>query len=143
MTGSEEIIAMADDDYCHSRYKEAHIKYGQAFEGGDRDTYCRQMRGMCSRRVAEERLRKAEEQPDRRQSFLEQAARWLSKAEANLDSALEDIGGDTDRRAAIRLEQARTEEAVARFMTLCGGDPGRRLAIARAYRAEGAEGAEG
>ena len=139
MTGSEELIAMADDDYCHSRFKEAHIKYGQAFEGGDRDTYCRQMRGMCSRRVAEERLGKAEAHPDRRQGYLEQAARWLSKAEANLDSAMEDAQADADRRAAIRLEQARTEEAVARFMALSGGDPGRRLATARAYRAEGGE----
>lgn len=135
MTGSEELIVMADDDYCHSRFKEAHIKYGRAFEGGRRDNYCRQMRGMCSRRVAEERLRKAEEQPERRLSFLEQAARWLSKAEANLDSALENA--DAERRADIRLEQARTEEAVARFMTMTGGDPGRRLASARAFRAEG------
>ena len=134
MTGSEDLIAMADDDYCHSRFKEAHIKYGRAF-GGARDSYCRQMRGMCSRRVAEERLRRAEEHPDRRQAFLEQAARWLSKAEANLDAALEDA--DADGRAAIRSEQARTEEAVARFMTMTGGDPGRRLAAARAYRAEG------
>ena len=139
MTGSEEHIAMADDDFCHSRFKEAHIKYGQAFDGGDRDTYCRQMRGMCSRRVAEDRLHKAEEHPDSRQSFLEQAARWLTKAEANLDAALEDTGDDSDRRAVIRLEQARTEEAVARFMALSGGDPGRRLATARVYRAEGGE----
>lgn len=143
MPGSEDLIATADDDYCHSRFKEAHIKYGQAFDGGPRDNYCRQMRGMCSCRVAEERLRKAEEQPARRQSFLEQAARWLSKAEANLDSALEEAGADGDLRAAIRLEQARTEEAAARFMSLTGGDPGRRLAAARAYRNEGSGQAEG
>lgn len=140
MTGSEDLIAMADDDYCHSRFKEAHIKYGRAFDGGARDNYCRQMRGMCSRRVAEDRLRKADEHPERRQAFLEQAARWLSKAEANLDAALE--GADADGRATIRLEQARTEEAIARFMTMAGGDPGRRLAAARAYRAEGGEQAE-
>jgi len=140
MPGSEDLIATADDDYCHSRFKEAHIKYGQAFDGGPRDNYCRQMRGMCSCRVAEERLRKAEEQPARRQSFLEQAARWLSKAEANLNSALE--GAAADGRATIRREQARTEEAVARFMTMAGGDPGRRLAAARAYRTEGDEQAE-
>ncbi len=135
MTGSEELIALADDDYCHSRFKEAHIKYGRAFAGGPRDDYCRRMRGMCSRRVAEERLRKAEEQPARRQAFLQQAARWLAKAEANLDSALE--GAEDEERAVIRLEQARTEEAVARFMELSGRDPGRRLALARSYREEG------
>ena len=137
MTASEDLIAVADDDYCHSRFKEAHIKYGRAFDGGARDTYCRQMRGMCSRLVAEERLQKAEDHPGQRQAYLEQAARWLSKAEANLDSALEDV--EPDQRAVIRLEQARTEEAIARFMAMSGGDPGRRLAAAHAYRAEGGE----
>ncbi len=132
MTEPEQLIALADDDYCHSRFKEAHIKYGQALDGGSRDNYCRQMRGMCSRRVAEERLRKAEAQPDRRQAFLQQAARWLAKAEANLESALEDAGDE--ERVAIRVEQARTEEAIARFMEMCGKDPGRRLALARSYR---------
>ncbi len=136
MTGSEDLIALADDDYCHSRFKDAHIKYGRAFDGGPRDDYCRRMRGMCSRRVAEERLRKAEGQPPAaRQAFLQQAARWLAKAEANLDSALE--GAGEEERALIRLEQARTEEAIARFMQMSGGDPGRRLALAHAYRAEG------
>lgn len=139
MTGSDDLIALADDDYCHSRFKEAHIRYGQAFDGGERDNYCRRMRGMCSRRVAEERLRKSEEQPASRQAFLQQAARWLAKAEANLDSALE--GAGADERAAIRLEQARTEEAIARFMEMSGKDPERRLALARTYRAEG-DGAE-
>lgn len=134
MTGSHDLIALADDDYCHSRFKEAHIKYGQAFDDGPRDNYCRQMRGMCSRRVAEERLLKAEEQPARRQAFLQQAARWLAKAEANLDSALEEAG--PDGRAAIRQEQARTEDAIARFMEMSGKDPGRRLALARSYRVE-------
>ncbi|MDP8936523.1 MAG: hypothetical protein M3O23_02115 [Actinomycetota bacterium] len=134
MTASDDLIALADDDYCHSRFKEAHIKYGQAFDDGPRDNYCRRMRGMCSRRVAEERLRKAEEQPARRQAFLQQAARWLAKAEANLDSALEEAG--PDERAAIRQEQARTEEAIARFMEMSGKDSGRRLALARSYRAE-------
>ena len=138
MTASEELIARADDDYCHSRFKEAHIKYGRAFDGGAGDNYCRRMRGMCSRRVAEERLRKAEEQPALRQSFLQQAARWLSKAEANLDSALEDA--DEEKRALIRLEQARTEEAIARFMEMSGSDPARRLALARSYRQEGGDG---
>ena len=139
MTGPDELIALADDDYGHSRFKEAHIKYGQAFDGEARDNYCRRMRGICSRRVAEERLRKAEEQPASRQAFLQQAARWLAKAEANLDSALEEADGD--ERAAIRLEQARTEEAIARFMEMSGRNPERRLALARSYRS-GEEGPE-
>ncbi len=137
MTRSEELIALADDDYCHSRFKDAHIKYGRAFDGGARDNYCRRMRGMCSRRVAEERLRKAEEQPAQRQSFLQQAARWLAKAEANLDSALEDA--DDEEQALIRLEQARTEEAIAQFMEMSGSDPARRLALARSYREQGGD----
>ena len=137
MTGSEELIALADDDYCHSRFKDAHIKYGKAFDDGVHDNYCRRMRGMCSRRVAEERLGKAEAQPARRQSFLQQAARWLAKAEANLDSALE--GAGDDERALIRMEQARTEEAIARFMEMSGGDPARRLAQARSYREQGGD----
>ena len=137
MTGSEELIALADDDYCHSRFKDAHIKYGRAFDGGANDNYCRRIRGMCSRRVAEERLQKAEDQPGLRQSFLQQAARWLAKAEANLDSALE--GADDDERALIRLEQARTEEAIARFMEMSGSDPARRLAQARSYREQGSD----
>ncbi len=134
MTAPEELIALADDDYCHSRFKEAHIKYGRAFDGGLHDDYCRRMRGMCSRRVAEERLGKAEEQPAMRQAFLQQAARWLAKAEANLASALEHAS--EEERALIRFEQARTEEAMARFVEMSGGDPGRRLALARIYGEE-------
>lgn len=135
MTGSDQLIASADEDYGSNRFKDAHIKYGQALDNGPRDNYCRQMRGICSRRVAEERLRKAEDDPGRRQAFLQQAARWLAKAEANLESALE--GAGDKERGAIRLEQARTEEAIARFMEMSGSDPRRRLALARSYRQEG------
>ncbi|MGH9283882.1 MAG: hypothetical protein ACRD0S_13210, partial [Acidimicrobiales bacterium] len=53
---------------------------------------------------------------------------------AYLDSALEDAS--PARRAEIRLEQAKAEETVARFLQMCGGDPERRLAAARNYRQE-------
>ena len=69
--------------------------------------------------------------------YLDQAARWLAKSEANLNSAF-DESPESDL-GNIRLEQARTEEAIARFMEMCGGNPERRLSVARTYREEGLE----
>ncbi len=138
MTAYEDLIATADEHYANGRFKEAHITYGRAQSlGRARNYYCRQMRGICSRRVAEERLRKAVEQPDSRQDFLEQAARWLAKSEANLSSAFDE--SPEIQLGTIRLEQAQTEELIARFMELCGGNPARRLSTARMYREEGFE----
>jgi hypothetical protein len=89
--------------------------------------------------VAEERMQKAIDHPDQRRAFLDQAARWLAKSEANLSSAFDE--SPELQLGHIRLEQAHTEEAIARFMDMCGsgGDPARRLSAARAYRAEGFE----
>jgi hypothetical protein len=138
VTAYEDLIASADDDYAHGRFKEAHIKYGEAVAIGDgRNHYCRRMRGICSRRVADERLGKAVEDPRRRQDFLNQAARWLAKSEANLDSAFDE--SPELELGHIRLEQAETEESIARFMQMCGGNPSRRLSNARTYREEGFE----
>lgn len=131
----EDLLARADAARAAGDFKEASIDYGRALAlGGPRDRYCRHMRGVCSRRVGAQRLRKAEEQPDKRTSFLDQAARWLTKSEANLESALE--GADDAERAEIRLEQARTEETLARYLQMSGGDPARRLAVARRHREE-------
>ena len=131
----EELIAQADEERTAGQFKEASIDYGRALTlGGPRDQYCRHMRGACARRVGEQRLDKAEEHSAQRQSFLDQAARWLTKAEANLDSALEEAPDEV--RAEILLEQATTEEALARFLVMCGADPERRLAEARRHREE-------
>jgi len=138
MTESEEIIASADEQYRQGRFKDAHINYGKALSRGtQREGYCRRMRGMCSRRVAEQRLQKARDDPDRREAFLVQSARWLAKAEANLESALEEA--DAHQQRVLREEQALTEELMAEFMRLTGGDPGRRLSEAARYRQEAAE----
>ncbi|HUR23238.1 MAG TPA: hypothetical protein VMZ73_05135 [Acidimicrobiales bacterium] len=138
MTPYEELIAEADQDESEGRWKQAHVKYGEAVSmGTSRNDYCRRMRGICSRRVAEERMQLAEDNPDRRQQYLDQAARWLAKSEANLDSAF-DVSAEA-QLGHIRIEQAKTEELMARFMEMSGGDPTRRLAAARAYREEGAE----
>lgn len=129
------LLARADAALAAGEFKEASLDFGRALAvGGPRDRYCRHMRGVCSRRVGEQRMGKAEEQPDRRSSFLDQAARWLAKSEANLESALE--GADDPVRAEIRLEQALTEEALARYLRMCGGDPARRLGEARRHRDE-------
>lgn len=140
MTDYDALIADADADYAHDWFKEAHIKYGQAVAmGSARNDYCRQMRGICSRKVAEQRMRKAVEHPEKRQEFLNQAARWLAKSEANLSSAFDE--SPALQLGHIRLEQARTEEAIARFMEMseAGGDPERRLSAAGVYREEGFE----
>lgn len=140
MNPYDDLIATAEAAYAVGRYKDAHITYGKAVAvGGARNHYCRQMRGVCSRLVAEERLTKAVQQPELRRAFLDQSARWLAKSEANLDSAFDESPDDV--LGVIRLEQARTEELIARFMELCGGggDPERRRSNARAFRAEGAE----
>ena len=105
--------------------------------GTDRNHYCRQMRGICSRLVAEQRLQRAIDEPESRQAFLNQAARWLAKSEANLNSAFDE--SPEPELGNIRLEQAKTEEAMARFMQMCGGNPQRRLSAAAIYRQEGLE----
>ena len=134
----EELIAAADDHYAEGRYKEAHIEYGQAISvGSSRNHYCRQMRGICSRHVAEERMQKAVDRPEQRQDYLDQAARWLAKSEANLDSAFDE--SPDLQLGHIRLEQARTEEAIARFMEMSGGNPERRLSVARTFHEESVE----
>jgi len=133
-----EVLAAAEADYHDGLFKEAHIKYGQAMSAGDEcEYYCRRMRGICSRRVGEQRLDKAVEHPDESVLFLNQAAKWLAKSEANLDSALENA--PDSERGEIRLEQARTEEAIARFMEMSGGDPHRRFSTARSLRQEASE----
>ena len=134
----EELIVAADEHYAQGRYKDAHIAFGQAISAGSaRNHYCRQMRGICSRFVAEERMRMALDHPDQRQDYLDQAARWLAKSEANLDSAFDE--SPELQLGHIRLEQARTEEAIALFMELSGGNPGRRLSAARTFREESLE----
>jgi hypothetical protein len=138
MTAYEELIAEADQDQAQGRWKEAHITYGRAVSmGTSRNDYCRRMRGICSRHVAEERMQLAEDNPDRRQQYLDQAARWLAKSEANLDSAFDE--SPAVQLGHIRIEQAKTEELMARFMEMSGGDPSRRLSAARAYREEADE----
>jgi len=134
----EELITAADEHYAQGRYKEAHIAFGQAISvGSARNHYCRQMRGICSRHVAEERIQMALDHPEQRQDYLEQAARWLAKSEANLSSAFDE--SPELQLGHIRLEQARTEEAIARFMELSGGNPARRLSAARIFHEESLE----
>ena len=138
MTPYEELIAEAEHDQAQERWKQAHVKFGQAVAmGRSRNDYCRRMRGICSRHVAEERLQRAVDHPDRRQQFLDQAARWLAKSEANLNSAFDE--SPDSELGHIRMEQAKTEELIARFMEMSGGDPSRRLSAAKAYRDEGVE----
>ncbi len=138
VTSYDDLIAQADRDYAAGRFKEAHITYGQAVStGSDRNHYCRQMRGICSRLVAEQRMQRAIDEPESRQTFLNQTARWLAKSEANLDSAFDE--SPESELGNIRLEQAKTEEAIARFMEMCGGNPERRRSVAQTYRQEGRE----
>ena len=135
MSTYDDLIAQADDERGEGLFKEASITYGRALAlGGPRDRYCRHQRGACARRVGEQRLQKADDEPQLRKNFLDQAARWLTKAEANLDSALE--GASEDEQAEVRLEQALNEEALARFLTMNSADPARRLSDAGRHRDE-------
>ncbi|HEX2701158.1 MAG TPA: hypothetical protein VHM89_13235 [Acidimicrobiales bacterium] len=134
----ENFIEVADEQFRQGNFKEAHINYGRALSRDTgREGYCRRMRGLCSRRVAEQRLQKARDDHERRSAFLIQSARWLAKAEANLESALEEA--NVEHRRVIREEQALTEELMAEFMRLSGGDPARRLSEAARYRQEAKE----
>lgn len=138
MSEAEDFIALADHEFEEGMFKEAHINYGKALSfGTTRENYTRQMRGMCSRRVADQRLRKARENPSMRGAYLIQAARWLAKAEANLESATEEAA--PRERGHLRMEQALTEDLMAEFMTMSGGNPTRRLAEAERFRQEAAE----
>ena len=135
MNEYDALIAEADADYAAGGFKQAHITYGRAVSiGHDRNAYCRHMRGICSRLVAGQRMQRAEEDPDLRQNYLDQAAKWLAKSEANLSSAYEE--SPESERGRIRLDQAETEEAIARFMKMAGGNPSRRLSAAETYREE-------
>ncbi len=138
MTTYDDMIACADEHYAQGRFKDAHIQYGKAVSvGSTRNHYCRQMRGICSRLVAEERLQLAVDNPDMRQDYLDQTARWLAKSEANLDSAFDE--SPELQLGHIRMEQAQTEDLIARFMEMSGGNPERRRSAAKTYRAEGLE----
>lgn len=138
MTDADKFIDAADEEYRQGAFKDAHINYGRALaRGSTREGYCRRMRGMCSRRVAEERLQLARDNPDRLDAYLIQSARWLAKAEANLESAFEEAGPDQQR--ALREEQAITEDLMAEFMRLSGGDPTRRQSEAARYRRQANE----
>jgi len=138
MTDAEEFIAIADEEFRKDSFKEAHINYGRALgRASTREGYCRRMRGMCSRRVAQQRLKLARDNPDRLDEYIIQSARWLAKAEANLESALEDA--DPDQQRVLHEEQALTEELMAEFMRLSGGDPARRLSEAARYRKQASE----
>jgi hypothetical protein len=131
----DDMIARADAEQADGRFKEASIDYGRALAiGGPQDRYCRHMRGVCARRVGLQRLDKADRHPEQRSSFLDQAARWLTKSEANLDSALE--GAEDGERGRIRLEQALTEESLARYLEMSGGDSRRRVSEAERHRHE-------
>ncbi|MGI8685377.1 MAG: hypothetical protein ACR2MO_09870 [Acidimicrobiales bacterium] len=135
MTEAEEFLVTADEKFRQGSFKDAHIDYGRALSRGTlREGYCRRMRGMCSRRVAELRLQKARDNPDKLDAFLIQSARWLAKAEANLESALEEANPEQQR--VLREEQAVTEDLMAEFMRLSGGNPARRLSEAARYRRE-------
>lgn len=137
VTHSDDIIEAAEREFEKGLFKEAHINFGKALSlGTSRENYCRQMRGMCSRRVAEQRLQKARDNPAARDAYILQSARWLAKAEANLESALEEA--DLRQQGELRMEQARTEDAMAEFMVMTGGNPARRLAEADRYRREAA-----
>ena len=137
VTDSDDIIEAADREFEKGLFKEAHINYGKALSLGTlRENYCRHMRGMCSRRVAEQRLQKARDNPSMRDAYILQSARWLAKAEANLESALEEA--DRRQQGQLRMEQALTEDAMAAFMVMTGGNPARRLAEAERYRHEAA-----
>lgn len=138
MSEAEDFVAVADHEFEEGLFKEAHIHYGKALSYGTTcENYCRQMRGMSSRRIAAQRLRKARQNPSMRGAYLVQAARWLAKAEANLESATEEA--DTLQRGHLRMEQALTEDLMAVFMTMSGGNPARRLAEAERFRQEAAE----
>ena len=135
MAGYDALVQEADELYRRGDWKEASIAYGRALgAGGPRDWHCRHRRGVAARKVAEQRMQKSLDHPEDGRPFLDQAARWLAKAEAYLDSAAEDA--PPERQAEIRLEQAEAQEATARFVELCGGDPGRRRSVARDYRRE-------
>lgn len=135
VTSYDDLVAGADHLFESGDFKHASIEYGKALVvDGPRDLYCRHRRGVAARRVAEQRLDNADQKPSERRSFLDQAARWLSKSEAYLQSALE--GADDRDRVQILRDQADTEETVARFLRLCDGNPDRRLSEAQRYRDE-------
>ncbi len=138
MSDADKLIDAADEEYRRGAFKDAHIHYGRALaRGSTREGYCRRMRGMCSRRVAAERLQLARDNPDQLDEYLIQSARWLAKAEANLESACEDA--EPDQRRVLLEEQAATEDLMAEFMRLSGGDPTRRQSEAARYRRQANE----
>lgn len=141
MTDKNKKVAEADLLMQLGKYKEAHILYGTALYERlptDEDRYCRLRRGVCSRLVALERLEKVGAEGFIRRRYLTEAARWLAKSEANLDSALESATGED--RGKILLEQAATELAIVRFMEMWGGgNTDRRLANAERLSGEAAE----
>lgn len=133
-----DLIKEADRHWQHGHYKDAHIKYGRAVAEDLPDglgSYCRHMRGVCSRLIAQQRMQLADQEPGLRKWYLDEAARWLAKSEANLDSAAETAG--KVELAKILWEHADTELAIIKFMQMCGShDTSRRLENENRFRTQ-------
>lgn len=114
MNELEALLQGAEWDWQAQRYKAAHIKFGQAMGFvGRHHAHCRYRRGVCSLKVALQRIIEAERDLENHESHLHRAAGWLTKAEAYLASATEDAGAEVLGR--INLYQSELRQAVTNW----------------------------
>lgn len=115
-------IETAQKEAADHQYKEAYNTLGTALRiGGPRDWEVRYRRGVYALRVAQARLDRLDEFPDRNVA-LSKIASWLSRAQAYLLSSSEQASGDQLAQIADHLQclQAEQDRFRQRWATTTG-----------------------
>ncbi len=110
MTDYDAAIQAAEDEAAAHRYKDAYNTLGGALRtGGPRDWECRYRRGVYALRVAQTRLDRLDDFPDRSVA-LSKIASWLSRAQAYLMSSSEQASAEQVPQIADHLESLEVEQ---------------------------------
>lgn len=117
MSEYDVVLKEAEDEAARGRFKDAYNLLAHApWSGEPADRECRYRRGLYAYEVAHSRLNDFRDSPTPKLTLIK-AGCWLSRSEAYLTSASEDI---TDaERADIEQRLRRTEEEQRRFRELC------------------------
>ncbi len=110
MTDYDAAIEAAAKEAADQQYKEAYNTLGAALRiGGERDWEVRYRRGVYALRVAQTRLDRLDDFPDRNVA-LSKIASWLSRAQAYLMSSSEQASGEALAQIADHLESLQAEQ---------------------------------
>lgn len=110
MSDYDAAIETAETEAADHHYKEAYNSLGTALRiGGQRDWEVRYRRGVYALRVAQTRLDRLDDFPDRNVA-LSKIASWLSRAQAYLMSSSEQASSEQLAHIADHLESLQVEQ---------------------------------